>query len=172
MGNMGVDNLKNHLTNAARVFLWDVLIPVPIGDGDSVTYQIRAQSSEIPARGNEVITIPYKATAGIRVAGKLNYGGNTWECTFIEGEDKKVFDAIFSWQQKIVDNVAGIGVGDPLYKTDVYITLQKVSGETFMKLKMKGAWIQNMGKTALQYGTDETIKYSVTFCFDSVEDAS
>ena len=172
MANMGVDNLKNNLTNPARTFLWDVLIPVPIGDGDSTTYQIRAQSSEIPARGNGVIKIDYKATAGIRVAGKINYGDNTWGCTFIEGEDKKVFDAIWSWQQKIVDNVAGIGVGDPFYKTDAYITLLKVDGSAFMKLKMKGAWVSDMGKTALSYATEDTVKYSVTFTFDSVEDAS
>lgn len=172
MANMGVDSLKNNLTNPARTYLWDVLIPVPVGDGDSVTYQIRAQSSEIPSRSNKAIEIPYKATAGIRVAGKLSYGDNTWSCTFIEGEDKKVFDAIFSWQQAIVNNVAGVGVGDPLYKTDAYITLLKVDGTTFMKLKMKGAWISSMDKTTLNYATEDTIKYGVTFCFDNVEDAS
>jgi hypothetical protein len=172
MANMGVDSLKNNLTNPARTYLWDVLIPVPVGNGDSTTYQIRAQSSEIPTRSNKPIDIPYKQTAGIMVAGKLNYGDHSWTCTFIEGEDKKVWDAIFSWQQLIVDNVAGIGVGDPLYKTDAYITLLKVTGDTFMKLKMKGAWISNIDKTPLSYATEETIKYAVTFTYDSVEDAS
>ena len=41
-----------------------------------------------------------------------------------------------------------------------------------MKLKMKGAWVSDMGKTALSYATEDTVKYSVTFTFDSVEDAS
>jgi len=171
MANMGIDSLKNNLTNPARTYLWDVLIPVPIGNGDTTTYTIRAQSSEIPSRSNKPIEIPYKQTAGVWVAGKLAYD-HSWSCTFIEGEDKKVFDAIFSWQQLIVHNVAGIGVGDPLYKTDAYITLLKVTGDTFMKLKMKGAWVSNLDKTALSYSNEDTIKYGVTFTFDSVEDAS
>lgn len=172
MANMGADNLKNNLTNPARTFLWDVLIPVPIGDGDSTTFQIRAQSSEIPSRGNNVIKIDYKATAGIRLAGKTNYGDNNWNCTFIEGEDKKVFNAIFSWQQLINHNVAGIGVGDPLYKTDAYITLTKIDGTAFLKLKLKGVWISNMDKVALSYSDESTVKFAVQFTFDSVEDAS
>jgi len=112
---MGLDSLKSNLTNPARTYLWEVLIPVPIGDGDVTTYTVRAQSAEIPGRSNGEITIPFKQTAGIKVAGKLKYD-QSWAITFIEGEDKKVLDAVSSWQQKIVHNVTGIGVGDPFYK--------------------------------------------------------
>jgi hypothetical protein len=171
MANMGVDSLKANLTNPARSFLWDVLIPVPIGDGDTTTYQLRAQSSQIPGRDMGAIAIPFKQTAGIQVAGKLTYS-HSWTCDFIEGEDKKVFNAIYSWQQKIINDVFGIGVGDPLYKTDVYITLLKTDGSTFQKIKIKGAWIKNFGDVALGYEAEGIIKYSVTFIFDSWEDIS
>jgi len=171
MAEMSIDSLKGNLSNPARDYLWDVLIPVPIGDGETSTYQIRAQSSSIPGRSNDAIAIPYKQTAGIMVAGKLVYP-HTWTCTFVEGEDKKVFDAIHSWQQDIVNDAFGVGVGDSLYKTDVYITLLTTAGETFMKIKMKGAWIQNVGDVALAYSSNETIKYSVTFEYDSWEDAT
>ena len=169
--NIGVDTLKGNLTNPARTFMWDVLIPVPIGTGQSTTYQIRAQSSNIPGRSNDSIAIPYKQTAGIQVAGKLVFP-HTWTCTFIEGEDKLVFDAIHSWQQNIVNDVFGVGVGDPLYKTDVYITLLTTAGKMFMKIKIKGAWVQNVGDVALAYADNETIKYNVTFEYDSWEDAT
>ena len=171
MALIGVDALKTNLTNPARDYMWDVLIPVPIGDGDFSTFQLRAQSSVIPGRSSDAIAIPYKQTAGIMVAGKLVFP-HTWTCTFIEGEDKKVFDAIHSWQQNIVNDVFGVGVGDPLYKTDVYITLLKLDGTTFMKIKMKGAWIQSVGDVALAYANNDTIKYSVTFEYDSWEDVS
>ena len=105
MALMGQDSLKANLTNPARSYLWDVLVPVPVGDGDSTTYQVRAQSTQIPGRKNESIAIPYKQTAGVVVAGKLSYD-HTWTCEFIEGEDKKVFDAVYSWQQKIVHDIA------------------------------------------------------------------
>ena len=169
--NMGIDSLKGNLTNPARTYLWQVIIPVPI-KGGSTTYQLRAQSSQIPGRSNEEITIPYLQTAGIVVAGKLSYP-HKWQCTFIEGEEKLIFDAIHDWQQAIVDDVFGVGVGDPSYKTDVYITLLTTQGDTFMALKIKGAWIQNNADVGLTYASgDGTVKYAVTFTYDSWEDAT
>jgi len=172
MPQMGIDSLKTNLTNPARPYLWEVVVPVPIGGGDSTTYTLRAQSTEIPGRSNPQIKIPFKQTAGIAIAGKLAYD-QTWSVTFIEGEDKKVFDAIQGWQQSIVNNSTGIGIGDPFYKTDVYLTTITVAGDIYMKIKLKGAWVQNIGKVAVDYaGGDGTIKYPVTFSFDNWEDVS
>jgi len=171
MALMGADSLKNNLTNPARGYLWEVLIPIPIGDGDNTTYQIRAQSSEIPGRENAPIHIDYKQTGGVDVAGKLKYT-HSWACEFIEGEDKKVFDALYSWQQKIVHDFAGIGAGEPLYKTDVYINNLKVDGSTWMRIKLKGAWVSNVSAVTLNYDADVIIRYKVTFNYDMWEDAS
>lgn len=168
---MGLDSLKSNLTNPARTYLWEVLVPVPLGNGDSDTYTVRAQSAEIPGRSNGEIVIPFKQTAGIKVAGKLKYD-QQFAVTFIEGEDKKVFDAIQSWQQLIVNNVTGIGVGDPLYKSDVYLTLITTAGATYQKIKLRGAWVQNIGKVALSYGADTTVSYGVTFAFDTWEEVA
>jgi len=166
---MGLDSLKSNLTNPARTYLWEVLIPVPIGDGDVETYTVRAQSTEIPGRSNGEIVIPWKQTAGIKVAGKLKYD-QSWQVTFIEGEDKKVLDAVSSWQQAIVNNITGIGVGDPFYKSDVYLTTITTAGATYMKIKLRGSWVQNVGKVALSYANDGTITYPVTFAFDTWEE--
>lgn len=171
MANFGTDSLKANLTNPQREYLWEVIIPTPIGDGNTETFQVRAQSSQIPGRRNTQIPIAYKQTAGVVVAGKLEYD-HKWECTFIEGEDKKVYDALYSWQQKIVHDVAGVGVGDPLYKTDMYIVLQTTAGGDSLKLKLKGAWIEQVGQVALSYEADGTVKYPVTFAFDTTEKMS
>jgi hypothetical protein len=151
--------------------MWDILIPVPIGEGQTTTYQIRAQSTQIPGRSNDAIAIPYKQTAGVMVAGKAVYP-HTWTCSFIEGEDKLVFDAIYSWQQQIVDDGFGVGIGDQGYKTDIHMTLLTTQGDTFMNIKLKGAWIQNMENVALAYADNETIKYQVTFEYDYWYDAT
>ena len=171
MAEFGTDSLKANLTNPQREYLWEVLIPTPVGDGSTETFQIRAQSSQVPGRKNNPINIPYKQTAGVVVAGKLSYD-HTWTCTFIEGEDKKVYDAIYSWQQALVNDISGIGVGDPFYKTDMYIILQTTAGGDSLRLKLKGAWVQSMDAAGLTYEGDNTIKYSVTFAFDTTEKMS
>jgi hypothetical protein len=171
MSNFGTDSLKTNLTNPQREYLWEVLIPAPIGDGQTETFQIRAQSSQVPGRSNGAIKIPYKQTAGIVVAGKLTYS-QSWTCEFIEGEDRKVYDALYSWQQAIVHDIAGVGVGDPLYKTDMYILLQTVGGQDSLRLKLKGAWVQSIADVALTYQGEGTVRYSVTFAFDSTEKMS
>jgi len=172
MPNMGLDSLKTNLTNPARAYLWEVLVPVPVGGGESETYTIRAQSAEIPGRSNLQIKVPYKQTAGVAVAGKLVYD-QQWMVTFIEGEDKKVFTALQGWQQLIVGNITGQGSGEPAYKTDVYLTTIKVDGTVFMKIKLRGAWVQSVGKVALNYAAgDATVQYPVTFSFDTWEEVA
>ena len=98
MSNLGVDSLKGNLTNPSRSYLWDVLIPIPIGGGDFATYQIRAQSTQIPQSSTTSIHIDYKQTAGIELAGKKSYE-HTWACAFLESEDHKTYDALYAWQQ-------------------------------------------------------------------------
>ena len=166
--NMGVDSLKANLTNPARVYLWDVIIPAPIGTGDTTTYQVRAQTSQVPQVSDAPIHIDYKQTAGVQVSGKKEYE-HTWACTFLEGEDHKVYDALYSWTQTIVHDVTGVGVGDPLYKTDVYLNLVTVAGSNYMSVHLKGAWIQTIGTFEVSYATNDVIKYTVTFQFDSIE---
>ena len=86
------DVLKNNLTNPQRTYLWEVLIPKPVGGGSSETFAVRAQSTEIPGASFATINIPYKQTAGVVFAGKLQYD-HKWNATFIEGEDHIVYDA-------------------------------------------------------------------------------
>jgi hypothetical protein len=171
MAEMGIDSLKGNLSNPARSYLWDVVIPVPIGGGESTTYQMRAMSAEIPSRSNDPITIPYKQTAGFVVAGKLKYT-HEWSCEFREGEDKKVFDALRGWQQNIVNDAFGVGIGDPLYKTDIYITTLKTDGSIWMKLKLKGCWVSSVDAVTLSYADDGLITYKVKFAFDSWTEAA
>ena len=45
------------------------------------------------------------------------------------------------------------------------------AGANYMKIKLRGAWIQNVGKVALSYANDGTIQYPVTFAFDTWEEA-
>ena len=171
MASMNTDALKSNLTNPQMTYLWEIIIPTPIGDGEVETFQLRAQSTQIPSRDQGQIIIPYKQTAGIAVPGKLSYT-HKWDCTFIEGEDKKVWNAIYSWMQKIVNNITGTGVGDSSIKTDIYLTELARAGTTTLKLKLKGCYTMSLGQVALSYKGEEFVEYTVTFSFDNVETVS
>jgi hypothetical protein len=51
----------------------------------------------------------------------------------------------------------------------MYILLQTTVGGDSLKLKLKGAWVQAVGPVALSYEGAETVKYTVTFAFDTLE---
>lgn len=168
MANMSVDALKANLTNPQMNYLWEIVIPTPIGDGEMETFQLRAQSAQVPSREQGQIVIPFKQTAGIAIPGKLSYT-HKWDCSFIEGEDKKVYEAIYSWLQEIVDVNTGTGAGDSSVKTDIYLTQLARGGEITLKLKLKGCYVFSLGQISLNYADEGYVTYPITFSFDSIE---
>jgi len=168
MPNMSMDALKANLTNPQRTYLWEIIIPTPVGDGEVETFQLRAQSTEIPGRSFGAIPIDYKQTPGIIVPGKAKLD-HTWACTFIEGEDHKVYDAVNSWLENIVALATGIGTGDSAIKTDILLTLIATVGTTVQTIKLKGCYVAELGKLGVDYKTDGVVTYAVTFSFDNLE---
>lgn len=163
---MSANNLKANLSNPARTYLWDVIIPDVIGTGtDTETLMLRCQSAALPARGVGDIEVKYKQTGGIRFPGRLNYS-HDWQCTFIEGEDRQVFDAFYAWAQKIVHDSEGVGIGDTAIKSDIILSLVNSKGEEYSNIKLVGCYVKNVGEVSLSYNEDGTVIFPVTFSFD------
>ena len=165
MTQMGIDALKNNLSNPGRAYLWEVLFAAPIG-GDTNTLLVRCQSTQIPDRDYQDIHIPYKQTGGIQYPGKLTYSHH-WDCTFVEGEDRAIFDAIYEWQNRIVNDYTGIGSTN--IKRDVYLHLIDVNGHVSQRIRMIGCYLKTKPAVALAMSSEERITYSVTFSYDSWE---
>jgi len=166
MGNMSVNNLKANLSNPARSYLWDIIIPNMVGGGETETVMLRAQSATIPGRTQGAIPVPYKQTGGIMFPGKLGYA-HTWACTFIEGEDRKVFDSFYAWLQNIVHDVDNVGIGDISVKQDIILQMLSTKGNEWMKIKLIGCYPREVGDVALTYADEATINFAVTWSFDS-----
>jgi len=171
MARMGIDNLKANLTNPARTYLWEVLIPNVIGGGsDTETLLLRCQSTSIPGRTVEGITVPFKATAGVKFPGRVTFT-HTWDCEFIEGEDKAVFQAFYNWLQKIVNAREGVGEAAPDVKVDIVLNLLNTKGEQYNSLKLVGCYPEAVGNVDLNYNASEVVRFTVTFSYDWVEQA-
>lgn len=169
MTQMGVTNLKSNLTNPARVYLWEVLIPNPIGGGDYETLMLRAQSTSQPERSVGAINIPFKQSAGIVYPGKLTYP-HTWDVTFVEGEDRAIFDAFYAWAQKIVHDKDNVSSGE--IKTNLYLNLVDTKGDINKRIKLVGCYPQAIGAVTLDYGAEGQVALPVTFAYDSWEEVS
>ena len=168
---MSLDSLKANLTNPQRAYLWEVLFPNLLGGGDAEALSVRAQSANIPGRSvGASIVVPYKQTGGVKFPGKLTYS-HSWQVTFVEGEDRKIFDAIYAWSQMAVNDITGVGVGDENIKANDYFNcLSTKDGET-LNIKLIGCYVEAVGDVAMSYDNEGTVQYSVTFSFDSWESA-
>ncbi len=163
--NMSSDNLKNNLTNLARVYLWEVLFANPVGGGDAEALEVRCQSTAIPGSSFGSILIPYKQSPGVKFPGKLTMP-HTWTCTFVEGTDRKIFDAIYAWKQAVVHDRLNIGGPDALIKSDIYLRLLDMQGSVSMKIKLVGCYPELTDDTPLTYENEAGVVYTVTFSYD------
>lgn len=169
MGNMGADSLKQNLSNPARTYLWEVMFSNPIGGGDRDVLMLRCQTANIPGRSVGEILVPFKQSAGIKFPGKLTVS-HTWACTFIEGTDKKVFDALYAWDQAVIHDKLNIGGPDTAIKSDIYLRLLDTKGSVCLKIKLVGCYPQARDDVPVAYEDEDTIKYPVTFSYDYWEE--
>ena len=171
MPNMGMDSLKQNLSNPQRVFMWEFEIPAPKGLGTSDIWILRTQATAEPGRSFTPIEIPFKGTGGLVVPGKEKYE-HTIKVSMLEGEDAKSYEAIQSWMKLIRDNVTGVGLSDPSLKTDGVVSLIDTKGIVTKRVKIVGMWPQDKGAVNLSYESNEVQKYDITFAFDRWEELS
>lgn len=179
MPEMSVDALRNDLSNPARSYLWELIIPNLIATmGDPRTMMIRCQTAELPDRSVGTIQIPFRQTAGLVFPGKLTMS-HTVDLQFVEGEDRKIFNALYVWSNAIVNNKTGkssgegFGLGLPIntgvrYKADVFINLLNTNGVIAQIIRLTGCFVQNVAKVPLNNEESE-IKINATLSYDTWE---
>jgi len=159
---MSINSLKNNLTNLARDYLWEVLFASPKG-GDTETLLLRCRSTSIPGRSVGSIAVPFKQNAPIQYPGKLTYS-HSWSATFVEGEDREMWDAFYDWAQSIIDDETGIGSVN--VKTDIYLNLLNTDGTSPMKIKIVGCFIKNQEDIAVSYDNEGGIMIPIVWSYD------
>jgi len=165
MAYMSVDSLRNNLTNPARGYLWEALIPNP-PSGDSETMLLRCVSASLPSRSFGAILIPFKQSAGVKFPGKLTYD-HIIDLTFLEGEDRAMFDAFYEWCNTIVNDKTG--VGSVSVKTDIYLHLLNTDGEVALKIRLVGCYPERMSDVPLDMGSEAEMRFTIGFSFDRWE---
>lgn len=170
MAKLSAEDFKNNLNNPARVYLWDVMFTNPIGGGDAEALELRCQTTAIPGRGVGEILVPFKGTAGLKFPGKLTMS-HIWPATFIESTDKKVFDALYAWNQAIIDARTGIGGLDITIKANIYLRLVDATGNIYQKIRIVGCYPQDVPDVPVAFETEGVIMYAASFSYDYWEEA-
>jgi len=86
----------------------------------------------------------------------------------LEGEDEKSIDSLRPWLMASVDN-DGKSLGDDAIKRDVYLQLVSTKGENTRKIKLVGAYVQDIAEVPLSYDAEDVVRYTITFAYDDVE---
>lgn len=162
MSNMGINSLKNNLNNPARGYLWEVLFPNPLG-GDTETLLLRCRSTSIPGVSVGGILLPFKQTGGVKYPGKKTYS-HTWACTFVEGEDRAMWDAFYEAAQAVIHDETGLGAFG--IKKDIYLHLINTDGTVSKRIRLVGAYIESQEDIALSYEDESVILVAVSFSYD------
>ncbi len=169
MSIMNSDSLKYNISNPAKAYLWEFVMPNPRGDGDTDTLRLRCQSAQLPERSFEVIHIDYMQTGGFNVPGRERFPG-VITLEFVEGEDSAVWDAFYSWCELCVGSYDGVGVADPELKSDFYLNLlTKTDGTTYNKVKFIGGWVSKLNSVDLGYEQNKNIVLRVDLTYDRWE---
>ena len=165
MVQMSVDSLRNNLTNPARVYLWEVVMPNPL-EGDTETLLLRAQTTALPERSFGSILIPFKQTGGVKFPGKTTYT-HALDITFIEGEDRQILTTFFDMMDDIIGSASGIGQLN--YKRDIYIHLLNQDGVVAKKIKLIGTYPERMSGVERNHESETPMQFTITFSFDRWE---
>jgi len=166
MPDMSINSLSNDLGEAARTYLWEVVIPRPIGGGNSKMLTLRCQSSQIPGRGVGSILIPYKQTAGMKVPGKLTYD-HSIDLSFVEGEDRAVFLALYDWCNSIISDRTGVAGSTSSIKTDIYMNLMNTDGSIPLSIRLVGGYLETLSSTPMNYNDEGNVFFSSVWSYDS-----
>jgi len=162
MSEMSVNSLRDNLGNPARAYLWEFLCANPLG-GDTETLLLRCRSASIPGVSVGSILVPYKQTGGLKFPGKKTFS-HTWACSFIEGEDRAIWDAFYAWAQAIINTETGLGAWN--IKRDLYLHLIDTDGTVSKKIKIVGAYVESQDDVSLTQDSETEVTVNITFSYD------
>jgi hypothetical protein len=165
MTEMSIDSLRNNLSNPARVYLWEVIMPNPL-EGDTETLLLRAQTTALPERSFGSILIPFKQTGGVKYPGKITYT-HALDITFIEGEDRAILETFYNMMEDIISSKTGIGTLS--YKRDFYIHLINQDGSVAKRIKLVGTYAERMSGVEMNHESETPMTFTITFSFDRWE---
>ncbi len=169
MSDIQVDKLKVNLSNPQRSYQFEVVIPNPLGSGDSETLLVRARSATVPGRSFGKINIPWKNSAGYNVPGKIKFA-QSWNVVFVEGEDAAIKEAIESWMNLIADGETLIGLGDNLIKKNIFLRLLATDGITVTSTyKLLGAFPAEVQDAPVDMASENEVTYTVVWSYDRWE---
>lgn len=165
---------RTGLTDVASIpdplyqFNFDLFLPTIPGGGDPRSLTLRCKSTQIPDLQLEPVVVEYHGV-------KLQYAGreiytNTLDCTFIEGRDLSVRDAIQNWMYFARDIRKNSGNYKANYAVVGDLTLYDDKGSVARSVRMFNVWPTNLQPGQLDGGANSVVEITCTFSYDWTQD--
>jgi hypothetical protein len=165
---------KLPLGDIQRTYSWDLLIPEVPGGVTEEELRIRCRSVTLPGRSNDVITSNFLGMEQF-FPGKLHFT-NPFNVTFEEFSDRKVAKALYAWQQTVfgISSGGGINNNKNIYGRNIVLELLDYTNANIKaidngRIKLFGAWPENVAEVAMSYADNAALQYSVGFRYDRWE---
>lgn len=162
MAGFDIDSYRANFQAGARAYLFSCkpMFPLQIinADTDQATYLTR--SSTLPAGSLEPITTNWQGF-DFKMAGKYTFA--EWSIMFNVDVDADILKWYIDWQRLILDPTSNEHGAPVDYMIDQVVELLGLDGDTILKYKLVGAWPSNVEAVTLDYATNDTAQFNVTF---------
>jgi hypothetical protein len=166
--------------DVARIYNWEMTFPdiakVTTSISDAEDFIIRTRNSTIPSKGNEKIQTDFMGMKAF-FAGKPVFT-NTITLLAEEFEDLLISKGMYEWNENVFStSLKSVSPGSSLkhqkkggYAINAFLKLYSQDGTILDKQwKLYNVFPENVDDVSLDYAGNDSIKYSMTFSFDTWE---
>lgn len=177
MSNFTIEGRMKGIPDVQRNWMWQLFIPgiktvAPTAIRDTEDLIIRCRNINIPSRTNTPSTSEWMGMKQ-HFPGKPDIGG-TVVATFEETEDLIIRKIFWEWEQNLYNvNPDSPNAGkssSPLKRLltkDMFLFFYGYNGVKLQKsIRFHNSFIQQVGDVSLDYSSNDSVKYSVTFQYD------
>lgn len=164
MPKFDVDSYRSNFQGGARAYLFyfKPVFPGSIAGADSelATYLVR--STSLPETTSDEILTNWQGF-DYKVAGKYTY--SDWSVSFNVDASARVLTMFNNWVSLIHDPTSNIYSQPSKYMVDQQVELLGLDGTAITKYKLFAAWPKMIGNSTLDYGSNDTVQFDITFTY-------
>jgi hypothetical protein len=162
-GNRNLYNFRTIIGDHSRPHLF--LVNIPAIGSDAIEMTAFARTTKLPAYTIGTTDIAFQGM-NYKVATSAEMGGE-WECEFLVDDAHEIRLRFLQWMGSVYDPERQVA-GSPLFYKSDNVTVSQLNriGTSIFTYQFVGLFPKNVGEIALDHGSQDPEKFSVSFSYD------